>query len=228
MMNHLKALAVAILLALLPIAAWSQLANRDGEPGNLNYVALGASDAAGIGAFPLTDGYVFQIADRLAARGQPVALYNLGVPTATVDEIDAALELFLVGQQEVDLVTLWTGSNDIIQGLTVAEFAQNLKSMLRRLRIETNAFVVIANLVNLPRLPRFTAEPDPHVTPARVAAFNRVIVRQAQAFRIPVVNLFRRINPMGNVTSDIDGFHPNNRGHRRLAGLFMQVIIPRL
>ena len=39
-------------------------------PERIVYLAIGASDAAGIGAEPLTNGYVFRIADDLDRRGQ--------------------------------------------------------------------------------------------------------------------------------------------------------------
>jgi len=44
------------------------------------YLALGASDATGVGALPLTDGYVFLIKRELDKRMPGVALVNLGVP----------------------------------------------------------------------------------------------------------------------------------------------------
>jgi acyl-CoA thioesterase I len=227
-MNLAKAVALGLMLSLWPAADAVGLAGRDGEPGDLNYVALGASDAAGIGAFPLTEGYAFKIADALAARGEPVGLYNLGIPGATVVEIQTALEVFLITRQEVDLVTLWTGSNDLIQGLTVAEFAQGLRSILSELRAHTNAFIVIANLVDLTQLPRFVEKPDVNVTAARVAAFNQVIRSEAAAFRVPVLNLFALVDPIRDLTSALDGFHPNNRGHQRLASLFLGLIVPHL
>ena len=207
---------------------WTALANRDGNSGSLDYVAFGASDAAGIGAIPLTEGYVYKVADVLAVRGQPVALYNLGIPGATAPDIEDAVEVFLLAQQDADLITLWTGANDIIQGVTAAEFRTSLRSILSQLRANTSAAILVANLVKLNRLPRFVDEPNPRVTPARVATFNRIIHAQAAAFRAPVVNLFGDITPGDAVTSDLDGFHPNNLGHRRIAALFLRKIIPRL
>ncbi|MGI8739810.1 MAG: SGNH/GDSL hydrolase family protein [Gammaproteobacteria bacterium] len=227
-MNRIYALALGLLISLTPVPGWTALANRDGNAGSLDYVAFGASDATGIGAIPLTEGYVFKIADILAIRGQPVALYNLGIPAATAPDIEDAVELFLLGQQDADLITLWTGANDIIQGVTALEFRTSLRSILSQLRANTSAAILVANLVKLNRLPRFVEDPSPRVTPRRVAAFNRIIHRQATAFRAPVVNLFGDITPGDAVTSDLDGFHPNNLGHRRIAALFLRKIIPRL
>src|SRR4030095_10445047 len=51
------------------------------------YRARGASGATGVGALPLTEGYVFLIKRELDKRVPGVALVNLGVPGARVDLI---------------------------------------------------------------------------------------------------------------------------------------------
>ncbi len=62
-------------------------------PAPLSYVALGASDAVGIGAFPPSEGYVYLLARRMEEVRSPVTLLNLGINGAVVDEIAAqALE----------------------------------------------------------------------------------------------------------------------------------------
>ncbi len=152
----------------------------------------------------------------------------MGIPGATVNEILGALKVFLITRQEIGLVTIWVGSNDLIQGFTIAEFAQGLRSILSQLRERTNAFVVIANLVDLTQLPRFVEKPDADVTGARVAAFNQVIRSEAARSRVAILNLFALVDPSRDVTSVIDGFHPNNRGHQLLASLFLGLIVPSL
>ena len=49
------------------------------------YLALGASDATGVGATPLTEGYVFLVKRELDRRMPGVFLINLGVPGARID-----------------------------------------------------------------------------------------------------------------------------------------------
>jgi hypothetical protein len=61
------------------------------EPDRLVYLAIGASDAAGVGAEPLTDGYVFRIADELDERVDHVFLAPLAIPGAGTEQLDAAL-----------------------------------------------------------------------------------------------------------------------------------------
>jgi len=65
--------------------------------GELLYVAIGASDAVGIGASPLTNGYVFKIRDSLEEENLNVELRNLGILGAKLDEIKVAVGLLLSG-----------------------------------------------------------------------------------------------------------------------------------
>jgi lysophospholipase L1-like esterase len=51
--------------------------------------------------------------------------------------------------------------------------------------------------------------------------------RQAQRYRVPVVDLFAQ--PVERaLVSGADGFHPSNEGHARIAQLFLDAIQPAL
>lgn len=196
--------------------------------GSLTYLALGASDAFGIGATPLTNGYVYRIEVALDnERPDPTDLINSGVPGALADDILDALDVALTVGIRPDLVTLWTGANDLTQGRSPADFEADLETMLTRLRRETGAMIFLADLPDLTALPRFVAEPDADVTRERVAAFNAVIERQAALQGIALVRLSALpVEP--ELTSDADGFHPSDAGHARIAEAFLQVIRPAL
>jgi acyl-CoA thioesterase-1 len=198
---------------------------RGKEP--LRYTALGASDAVGIGAFPPTRGYVFRIRDGLAQQtGRPVELINLGIPGAEIRAIADALEVSLRTGAKPDLVTLWTGPNDVVAGADPRRFEEVLRRILSLLHDKTKALVVLANVPDLTRLPRFVERPSPAVTTARIMAFNTAIERQALSFAVPVVHLYEQPF-MAQDVSDIDGFHPSNEGHAAIADLFLRVILPR-
>ena len=189
------------------------------------YTALGASDAFGIGAEPISNGYVYRIRDVLDRQIDRVNLINLGIPGAEIDRIADLLRVFLRTGAQPDIVTVWTGANDIIAGRLVADFEPALDKMLTQLRSDTRAFVVIANIPDLTKLPRFAARPEPTVTAERVRTFNAAIARQAQRHEIPLVNLF--IQPIeSELVSDVDGFHPSNAGHARIAQHFLDIILP--
>ena len=197
----------------------------DDEQDELNYVALGASDAVGIGAIPLTNGYVFRIRDALNERGKDVDLLNLGIPTADIGAIENVARTALIAGVQKDLVTLWTGPNDVVGGNDPEDFEDSLETILEHLREETSAFIVMMNIPDLTQIPRFRERPDADVNPERIQAFNTAIQRQAEVFNVPVVDLFADM-PGDELVSNIDGFHPNNRGHERIAQLFLQIILP--
>lgn len=213
--------------ALMTAACGSGNPERIAKNDDLLYAALGASDAVGIGAEPLTRGYAYRIRDTLDRRMGRVELVNLGIPGAEIDRIADTARVVLRTGAEPGLVTVWTGANDIIAGRLVADFEPDLANLLARLRADTRAIVVIANIPDLTRLPRFIARPEPAVTVERVGAFNAAIARQAQRYRVPVADLFAQ--PVERaLVSNADGFHPSNEGHARIAQLFLDAIQPAL
>src|SRR5262245_36591845 len=188
------------------------------------YMAVGASDAVGIGATPLTNGYVFRIEDQLEDRGKHVHLLNLGIPGANLDTIAQAVRGALRVGAKPNLVTIWVGANDIIDGVDPEDFEMELDDLLGRLD-DTGAFVAIADIPDLTELPRFRDNPVKTVTSERIRAFNSAIDHQADDHAAALVRLSDE--PVEErYVSDADGFHPNDRGHRRIADLFLAAIEP--
>lgn len=218
------AIVVALLSACLALAACGGRALDDAD---IRYAAIGASDAFGFGAMPRRNGYVFRIRDALKERDKDVALDNLGVPAANTDLIGRILRLYLASGDEPDLVTVWVGANDVIDGVDVDDFEDALDDILDDLRDDTSAFIAIANVPDLTELPRFLDRPDPNVTLSRIRAFNEVIADLADDYNVPVVDLFAIMFP-DELVSGVDGFHPNNEGHRRIADAFLVVIVAEL
>jgi acyl-CoA thioesterase-1 len=196
-------------------------------PDRIIYLALGASDAAGVGADPITRGYVFRIVEELDERVDQAFLANLGVPGANTEQLDQALALFLSSEVEPDLVTVWTGANDVIQGRDADDFEGELEGIFERLRDRTDDVIVAANIPDLTQLPRFQEDPDDDVTRERIEEFNQAIAEQAEDHDMLLVDLYSE--PVeDDLVSDRDGFHPNNEGHRRIADEFLEVILPAL
>ncbi len=113
----------------------------------------------------------------------------------------------------------------MVAGDDPVDFESDLKDILSQLSQETNAFIVMANIPDLTQLPRFIDEPDEDVTTERINAFNEAIERQATDFGVPIVNLFAE-EITEDFVFDLDGFHPNNKGHQRIADLFLVIILP--
>jgi lysophospholipase L1-like esterase len=97
------------------------------KPIALIYTAFGASDATGVGAFPLTEGYVFLIKAELDKRIPGVALLNLGIPGARIDLIKEAVRVAAQIGTKATLVTLWTGANDLIRGDSPQRFQEDFR-----------------------------------------------------------------------------------------------------
>ncbi len=190
----------------------------------LVYAAMGASDAVGIGAFPLEKGYVYQIRDGVKSRADEVVLYNLGVSGKRIHYIEST-ELPTAISLQPHIITIWAGPNDLIHGVDVATFEQSLATVFMQLRQSTSARIVLANIPDLTLLPRFLIEPDPDVTVDRVHEFKLALARQAEAYGVPLVDLYA-----GNYASNweyvsLDGFHPSNAGHAKIAELYLEILL---
>ncbi len=189
----------------------------------LAYTAMGASDAVGVGAFPLTEGYVYKIAEGLEQRARDIDLNNLGVSGKRISHLeDTQLPLAISAQP--DIITIWAGPNDLIHGTEAETFETSLTAILSQLRTQTSALIVIANVPDLTVLPRFLIDPDSDVTVSRVNAFNLVISRQAELFHVPVVDLYSEGYSSDWEYVSVDGFHPSNKGHEKLAELYLDII----
>ena len=193
---------------------------------DLLYLAIGASDAVGIGATPITNGYAFQIADGLDDADTDVQSIILGIPGADLDTIAPVAEAVLRIGIDPDVVTIWVGANDIIDGVDPESFEEDLDGLLDRLD-ETGAVVAMADIPDLTELPRFREQPIATVTETRVEAFNDAIHAQAEEHGVALVQLSDE--PVEDrFVSDADGFHPNDLGYARIADLFLAEIEPAL
>lgn len=225
MRNQRRMLLLLILVSCVSVLACAK-APKDKKI-EFVYLALGASDATGVGASPLSEGYVFLIKRELDKRVPGAALVNLGVPGARIDLIKEQVRIATRVNTKAHLVTLWTGTNDLVHGDDPKTFQEDLRFVLQNVRESISKTIVVANLPDLTQLPRFRSDPSPVVTIGRVQAFNRAIEQEARAADAPLVNLFAQ--PVrDDLVVDLDGFHPNDAGHREVARLFLQVILPKL
>lgn len=184
----------------------------------LTYVAIGASDAFGVG----TDDPDRQSwPTRLAARlGEHVHLINLGIPGETanqalLDELPIALDA------QPDVVTVWLGVNDFADGVSLASFRQQIGSLFAALRQGTHARIVAGNLPDLTLLPRFFGYPGETLR-ADIGRWNAAIAALCAQNGITLVDIFGGWGELAQhpeYVSD-DGLHPSSLGAQRLADLF--------
>jgi lysophospholipase L1-like esterase len=191
------------------------------------YVAVGASESVGVGADrPLVESWprvLYRALDR------NTVFVSAGVEGSTVAEaLDEQLPLAL--ELRPTLVTVWLNVNDLAAGVPVATYEQQLAVLVRGLRQDGRARVLVANTPPVEELPAYEALagsrfPPPDEVRALVAAYNAAIERVADAEGAELVDLHAagvaaaRDGTFASLVSD-DGFHPSTEGHARIAEVF--------
>lgn len=192
----------------------------------LTYVAIGASDAFGVGTyFPDRDNWPTVLTHLL---GPDVHLVNLGIPGETVAEARKT-ELPVAIDAHPALVTVWLGVNDFVQSVSVADYEQQLEGLLLSLHQKTHARVFVGNIPDLSLLPSFSGY-DQATLRATIAHWNAAVARAVAASGATLVDLYTFWNELASHPEYIasDGFHPSTVGARRLAEVFQSQIAPSL
>ncbi|HEV2660183.1 MAG TPA: GDSL-type esterase/lipase family protein, partial [Ktedonobacteraceae bacterium] len=191
----------------------------------ITYVALGASDAVGVGANqPASQGYVPLLTRKLP---QGSHLINLGVSGIHLhDALNEELPLALSTSPQ--LITIWLVANDFVANVPYTSYMQDLNTLLSRLRAGTQARIAMANLPNLTLLPSF-ARLDARQKAAMVSSikhWNTGIASMAARYHVTLVDLQTQNSLLTAHPEYIssDGFHPSSAGYVQLANLFWQAI----
>jgi acyl-CoA thioesterase-1 len=193
--------------------------------GPVTYVALGASDAVGVGSnFPGSQGYVPLVAAHLPKGSH---LINLGISGIHLHEAISE-ELPLALTTSPNLITIWLVANDFVGGVTYDDYMHDLNMLLQQLHTSTHSRIVMADLPDLTRLPAFANE-----TPTQksqmlnaIQQWNAGITQLAHRYGVVLVDLFSqgsRLTAHPEYIS-IDGFHPSPSGYVQLANDFWQAI----
>lgn len=208
-------------------------------PVAVTYVAIGASDAYGIGADdPERESWPAVLAGWLPGGS---TLINLGVPGITLGrardvELPIALDalatapcpaLMQSGSSRrpclgrAGLVTVWLAVNDINDNVDVGTYAADLSGLLSTLRARTRATILVGNVPNLALLPAYKNRSRDDLA-ATVATWNRAIGHAARANGAYLVDLYGGWRAMVNHPEYVsaDGFHPTTAGYRVLAQVF--------
>lgn len=191
----------------------------------ITYIALGASDAVGVGSnVPGSQGYVPLIAARLPTGSH---MLNLGISGIHLHEA-LSEELPLALSNSPDLITIWLVANDFIAGVPYNDYMQDLNTLLSQLHLHTHAVIVMANLPDLTRLPAFANLNNAQKTRmlSGIQLWNRSIAQEAARYGVRLVDLFSHGSELTAHPEYIsgDGFHPSPAGYVRLAELFWQKI----
>jgi acyl-CoA thioesterase-1 len=188
----------------------------------LTYVAIGASDAVGVGAKdPETEGWV----PRLGARLGPNArVLNLGVSGSTLSQaLQEQLGPAIDAQPQI--VTVWLAVNDLNARVPLERYAADLDTLLASLQDHTHARVYVGNVPDLARLASYRGV-DPGPLAAEVDAWNQAIAQTTARHGATLVDLYGHWQEVTEHPEYLsaDGFHPSSDGYAALAKVFSDAI----
>lgn len=206
-----------------PSASVNRLASSQRD---FTYVAIGASDAFGVGTNdPAKDNWPTVLSHLM---GSDTHLVNLGIPGETVAEARQT-ELPIAIDAKPSLVTVWLGVNDIVQSISVQEYESQLEALLRSLQQQTHAHVFVGNIPDITLL-SFFAGYDQTALQATISRWNAAIAQAVAATGASLVDLYANWNELAAHPEYIagDGLHPSTEGAKRLAEVFFSRIRPQL
>src|SRR5581483_6669309 len=208
---------------------YSGIVLKDAATTTRLYVAVGASDAVGVGARrPRREAWPRLLHRRVFGGG--TRFVNLGVSGATVADALAG-QVPRAEQLRPDVVTVWLVVNDIVAEVPVERYESDLDALVGRLRRGGATRVLIGNCPYLDRLPAYLMwralgmGPDPDEANAVVDRYNAIVEGVAVRHDATLVDLrsaalaARRAGIETKLFAP-DGFHPSSAGHRALAATF--------
>lgn len=180
--------------------------------GPVNYLALGDSTGAGVGA--REGGYVARLFRRIVASRQESKITNLCVSGATTsdvirDQLDRGVSV------KPNLITLGIGINDIGHGVSLERFSQNYDRILSTLKSETSATIVVTNIPEIssaPRIPQAMRSEYQQL----IVQYNQKLQEIASRHGVTVFDIYTITHeqlPGHPEYFSADGFHPSDQGY---------------
>lgn len=226
-MKKMLVMVVALVLSILPFTAKAELPWQLDQ--HTRYMALGDSIAAGYGALPATQGYVYLLYQEGAFGAVQNTLFcNAAVPGATSKDV-LEYQIPQVSLFHPNVITLTVGGNDllaIMEGADPAQvlntFAINFQQILYKLRTTSpDARIYVSNQYSVPEI----AGSD-----QIVPVFNGIVSQIGQAFGVTVVDVYSAFEGRKGLLlierhdAAPDQVHPTNAGYRAIADAFEAAI----
>ncbi|MET0396428.1 MAG: arylesterase [Longimicrobiaceae bacterium] len=174
---------------------------------------LGTSLTAGLGVDP-DDAYPALVQAKVDSAGLPFRVVNAGSSGET--SAGALRRLDWLMRQPFDVLVVETGANDMLRGADPDSTRANLRRIVERVRAERpDTRIVLAGMMALPNLGREYG-----------ARFQAIYPELAREYRIPLIP-FLLEGVGGDPALNLpDGVHPNELGHRRVAGTVWAALEP--
>ena len=210
-------------------AAWLRRhAPKHKEP--FTYVAIGDSTVEGYGASDQQHAYASLVHKGISLQFKHAALLNFGKTGARVQDVVENQLSQAVGANP-DLITISVGANDIVRSTRLAAFRQEFGNLIRTLRAETQAVIVVTNIPNFAQTPavpgylKLAAE-------LRIRRINNVIRSVARQNDLILIDAFQYATMfMRQFPDEVlyeDGFHPSNVGYALWASSILTVLQDKL
>jgi acyl-CoA thioesterase I len=197
------------------------------KAGPITYVALGDSTGVGIGA--RNGGYVKRLASRLELVRPQSRVMNLCVSgAATPDLIRSQLGPAI--RANPDLITVGIGINDIGHGVGVEQFAKNFDEIIKKLRAETIAVILVSNLPDISSSLRVPVAMRAQ-SQVFIAQYNQRLQEIATRNGVAVFDVYTLTHnelPRHPEYFSADGFHPSDEGYQLWADHMWPLIEPLL
>jgi acyl-CoA thioesterase-1 len=196
----------------------------DGTSDNLDHSAhevlasvvfIGTSLTAGLG-LPEAQSYPRLIERRIAAAGLTYRVVNAGVSGDTSAGALRRIDWLL--QQNIEVVVLETGANDMLRGVDPSATEQNIQAIIDRIRAANrNALIVLAGMRSLPNMGGEYGR-----------AFEALYPRLARRNDLPLVPFLLEGVAGKRELIQQDGLHPNAQGQALIAETVWRVLEPLL
>jgi acyl-CoA thioesterase I len=177
------------------------------------YTALGDSTGVGVGARE-GGGYAARLFERIKSEQPDSRLTNLCVSGATTADV-LREQVGPAITSRPTLITLGIGINDIGHGMTLSQFARNYEEIIKRLKAETKARIVVTNIPDIsfaPVVPSYARDR----TRRDVQLFNEKVHEIAERYNLLLVDVYaetHKVIPVHPEFFSEDGFHPSAEGY---------------
>ncbi|MDX6693330.1 MAG: acyl-CoA thioesterase [Blastocatellia bacterium] len=185
---------------------------NDNKDAQIIYVAVGDSTGVGVGA--RDGGYPARLLKRITQEHRQARLINLCVSGATTEDL-LRDQLKQATAARPTLVTVGIGINDIGHNVNIETFARNLEEIVKRLKAETSASIVVSNLPDIsfaPVVPVGLREQ----TRRQVNLFNERIAEIVARHNVAPVDAYTETHAVMPTHPEFfseDGFHPSDAGY---------------
>ncbi len=178
-------------------------------------VFLGDSIAAGLGVAE-TEAYPVLIEQKIEEAKLPWEVVNAGVSGDTTAGGLRRLDWLL--QRKIDLLVIALGGNDGLRGLAPEVTQANLQEMIDKVKAKSPETVIVIAGMRMP----------PNLGSDYAARFEQVFSAVAAKNKLPVIPFLLEGVGGHRELNQADQIHPNAAGHKMIADLVWQNLLPLL